>query len=135
MADTTKYGKCVVTLPIFKGKGAEIMAVGAEQLNGLNVHIIYAYAFKTGLTGMSTKPHVHNYDEAIFFIGSDPHNFSDLGAEVEFAIGPDQEEKHVFSKPTAVVVPAGLPHCPMVTNKIDKPYLCMAVSMTGKRSD
>ncbi len=131
----TKYGKCLVTLPIFKGKGGEIMAVGAEQLNGLNVHIIYAYAFKTGLTGMSTKPHVHNYDEAVFFIGSDPHNFSDLGAEVQFAIGPDQEEKHVFDKPTAVVIPAGLPHCPMVTNRIEKPYLCMAVSMTGKRND
>lgn len=133
--DQSKYGKCVVPLPIFKGKGAEIMAVGAEQLNGLNVHIIYAYAFKPGLTGMSTKPHVHKYDEAIFFIGSDPHNFSDLGAEVEFAIGPDQEEKHTFSVPTAVVVPAGLPHCPMVTKSIQKPYLCMAVSLTGKRED
>jgi hypothetical protein len=108
------------------------MAVGAEALNGFNCHIIYAYAYETGITGMSTKPHVHDYDEAIFFIGSEPRNFSDLGAEVEFAIGAE-EEKHVFDKPTAVVVPRGLPHCPIVTRRIDKPYLCMAVSLTGKR--
>lgn len=133
MSDT-KYGDCVKTLPIRKIRDTELMAVGAKDMNGLNVHIIYAYAYETGITGMSTKPHVHNYDEAIFFIGSDPHNFSDLGAEVEFAIG-EEEEKHVFDKPSVVVVPAGLPHCPIVTKRIDKPYLCMAVSLTGQRED
>ncbi len=128
----SKYGSCMVTLPILKRGETELMHVGAENLNGFNCSIIYAYAFKTGITGLSTKPHVHDYDEAIFFIGSDPHNFSDLGAEVEFAIGEEQE-KHVFDRPTAVVIPKGLPHCPIVTTRIEKPYLCMAVSLTGKR--
>jgi len=108
------------------------MHVGAPELNGFNCSIIYAFAFKTGITGLSTKPHVHDYDEAIFFIGSDPRNFSDLGAEVEFAIGEEQE-KHVCDQPTAVVFPKGTPHCPIVTRRIDRPYLCMAVSLTGKR--
>jgi hypothetical protein len=130
----TKWGKCVVTLPIIKRGDTELMHVGAPQLNGFNCSIIYAYAFKTGITGMSTKPHVHDYDEAIYFIGSDPRNFSDLGAEVEFSIGPEgEEEKHIFTAPTAIVVPKGVPHCPIVTLKIEKPYLCMAVSLTGTR--
>ena len=128
----SKHRSCIVTLPILKRGETELMHVGAENLNGFNCSIIYAYAFKTGITGLSTKPHVHDYDEAIFFIGSDPRNFSDLGADVEFAIGEEQE-KHVFDKPTAVVIPKGLPHCPIVTNRIEKPYLCMAVSLTGKR--
>ncbi len=128
----SKYGNCLVTLPISKRGNTELMHVGGEQLQGFDCSIIYAYAFQTGITGMSTKPHVHDYDEAIFFIGSDPRNFSDLGAEVEFAIGEEQE-KHVFDKPTAVVIPRGLPHCPIVTRRIDRPYLCMAVSLTGKR--
>ncbi len=128
----SKYGNCVVALPILKRGETELMHVGAESLKGFNCSIIYAYAFKTGITGLSTKPHVHDYDEAILFIGSDPRNFSDLGAEVEFAIGEEQE-KHVFDRPTAVVIPKGLPHCPIVTNRIEKPYLCMAVSLTGKR--
>ena len=129
----TKYGKNFVTLPFVKGKRGALMGVGAEQLNGFKCSIIYAFAFETGLTGKSVEPHVHDYDEAIFFIGSDPEDASDLGAEVQFSIGPNEEEKHVFDKPTAVVVPAGLPHCPMVTLRIDKPYLCMAVSLTDKR--
>jgi hypothetical protein len=132
----TKYGKFLVTLPIHKMRDTELMHVDGRNLNGLGCSIIYAFAFKTGITGLSTKPHVHSYDEAIFFIGSDPHNFSDLGAEVEFSIGEGEEqEKHVFNKPTAVVVPKGVPHCPIVTKSIEKPYLCMAVSLTGKRDD
>jgi len=130
----TKYGSCVVTLPVLKIKDMELMSVGAAQLNGLDVHIIYAYAYEPGITGLSTKPHVHDYDEAIFFLGSDPRHFSDLGAEVEMAIGEEQE-KHVFNRATAVVVPKGVPHCPIVTRSIERPYLCMAVSLTGKRED
>jgi hypothetical protein len=130
----TKYGNCVVTLPVAKLHGTELMHVGAKELNGFSCSIIYAFAFQTGITGLSTKPHVHDYDETIFFIGSDPRNFSNLGAEVEFSIGAEgEEEKHVFNKPTAVVIPKGLPHCPIVTKSIDQPYLCMAVSLTGKR--
>ncbi len=128
----TKYRTCIVPLPITKRRETELMHVGAEQLNGFYCSIIYAFAFTTGITGLSTKPHVHDYDEAIFFIGSDPTHFSDLGAEVEFSIGEEQE-KHVFNQPTAVVSPKGLPHCPIVTRKIERPYLCMAVSLTGKR--
>jgi hypothetical protein len=130
-----KYAKNVVTLPVRKGKGGSIMAAGAEQLLGFQCSIIYAFAFQPGITGLSTKPHVHNYDEAIFFIGSDPVDFEDLGAEVEMAIGPNEEEKYTFTKATAVVVPKGVPHCPIRTKQISKPYLCMAVSLTGKRED
>ena len=129
----TKYGKNVVTLPVRKGKFGPILSAGAELLNGFECTVIYAFAFKTGITGLSTKPHVHDYDEAIFFIGSDPNNIEDLGAEVEMALGLDEEEKHVFNKATAVVIPRGMPHCPIRTLTIDKPYLCMAVSLTGKR--
>jgi hypothetical protein len=130
----TKYGDCVKPLPIKKIRETELLSVGGKDMNGLNVHVIYAYAYKPGITGRSTKPHVHNYDEAVFFIGSDPHNFSDLGAEVEFHIGAE-EEKHTFDKPTVIVLPKGLPHCPIITKSITRPYLCMAVSLTAKRED
>jgi hypothetical protein len=129
-----KYDNCVVTLPFHKAGNQSLMSVGARELNGFNCTIIYAFAFQTGITGLSRKPHVHNYDEAIFFLGSNPRDISNLGAEVEFDIGAE-EEKHVFNTPSAIVVPKGLPHCPIVTKKIDQPYLCMAVSLTGIRTD
>ena len=130
-----KYATNVVTLPVRKGKDGSILSAGAEILNGFQCTIIYAFAFKPGITGKSTKPHVHSYDEVIFFIGSDPVDLEDLGAEVEMAIGPNEEEKYTFTKATAIVVPKGIPHCPIRTKRIDKPYLCMAVPLTGKRED
>ena len=130
----TKYGQHVVTIPFHKGREGALFATGGDILGGLELNVIYACAYQTGITGLSTKPHVHSYDEAVFFIGSDPYHLDDLGAEVEITIG-EEEEKHVFDKPTVLVAPKGLPHCPIVTRRIDRPYVCMAVSLTGKRSD
>jgi hypothetical protein len=132
----SKYGKYMVTIPFHKTPRGSLFSTGGDILGGFNLNIIYACAYDTGITGMSTKPHVHDYDEAVFFIGSDPYHLDDLGAEVEMSIGePGHEEKHTFDKPTVLVAPAGLHHCPIVTKRIDKPYVCMAVSLTGKRSD
>jgi hypothetical protein len=72
----------------------------------------------------------------VFFIGSDPAHLDELGAEVEMSIGAQgEEEKYTFDKPTVVVFPKGLYHCPIVTKSLEKPYVCMAVSLTGKRND
>lgn len=132
----TKYGQYLVTIPFHKTPNGALFSTGADVLGGFDLNIIYACAYETGITGMSTKPHVHNYDEAVFFIGSDPHNLDDLGAEVEISIGElGHEEKHTFNKPTVLVAPKGLHHCPIVTKEIHTPYVCMAVSLTGKRSD
>jgi hypothetical protein len=129
-----KYEKNMVTLPFRKTKDGALFSTGAAVLGGLSLNVIYACAYKTGITGMSTKPHVHDYDEAVFFIGSDPQHLDELGAEVEMSIGePGKEEKYTFDKPSVLIAPKGLYHCPIVTKSIEKPYVCMAVSLTGKR--
>jgi hypothetical protein len=128
----TKYGQHVIKIPT----GPTIWAAGANMMNGFNCHIIYASWNQTGITGKSTKPHIHKYDEAIFFLGTDPNNLAYLGAEMEMSIGPEgEEEKHVFSEPTVVVMPKGVWHCPMYTHKIERPVIVMAVSLTGERED
>jgi hypothetical protein len=131
-----KYADKLVTLPFRKTQQGALFGVGADVLGGLALNVIYACAYKTGITGMSTKPHVHKYDEAVFFIGSDPEHLDELGAVVEMSIGaPGEEEKYTFDKPTVLIAPKGLYHCPIVTKSIEKPYVCMAVSLTGKRND
>jgi hypothetical protein len=131
-----KYEKNLVTIPFHKTPQGALFSTGGEILGGMNLNVIYACAYKTGITGMSTKPHVHKYDEAVFFIGSDPHHLDDLGAEVEISIGElGKEEKYTFDKPSVLIAPKGLYHCPIVTNRLDTPYVCMAVSLTGHRTD
>lgn len=130
----SRYGKCIVPLPIHKMGETVMFSAGADLLNGFPCNIIYAFGLKVGPLGMSRKPHVHDHDEVIYFIGSDPKS-PELGAEVNFKIGPEgEEEDHIFSVPTAVVIPEGVWHCPMETLKCDKPFLCMAVSLTSKYS-
>jgi hypothetical protein len=132
----SKFGKYLTTIPFHKTPAGALFSVGAKEMGGLKLHVIYACAYKTGITGMSTKPHVHKYDEAVFFIGTDPAHLDELGAEVEISIGElGKEEKHTFDKPTVLIAPAGLHHCPIVTKSIDKPYVCMAVSLVGERND
>ena len=129
----SKYGKCLVKLPIRKMGEMSMFSAGADILNGFPCNIIYAFGLKVGPLGMSTEPHIHDHDEVVYFIGSEPKNIGDLGAEVNFKIGiKGQEEDHIFSVPTAVVIPKGVWHCPMVTLKFEKPFLCMAVSLTAK---
>src|SRR5512136_518874 len=129
----SKYGKCLVKLPIRKMGETSMFSAGADTLHGFPCNIIYAFGLKVGQLGMSTEPHIHDHDEVIYFIGSDPKNIGDLGATVNFKIGiKGQEEDHIFSVPTAVVIPKGIWHCPMTTLKFEKPFLCMAVSLTTK---
>jgi hypothetical protein len=131
-----KYEKNLVAIPFHQTPSGALFSTGADVLGGINLNVIYACAYKTGITGMSTKPHVHKYDEAVFFIGSDPHHLDNLGAEVEISIGElGKEEKYTFDKPSVLIAPKGLYHCPIVTNRIDTPYVCMAVSLTGHRTD
>jgi hypothetical protein len=127
-----KYDKNIVTIPFRQTKEGALFSTGGDILGGMSLNVIYACAYKTGITGLSTKPHVHEYDEAVYFIGSDPYYLDELGAEVEVSIGKE-EEKHVFDKPSVLIAPKGLYHCPIVTKSIEKPYVCMAVSLTGKR--
>ena len=127
----SKYGKCIVPIPIKKMAETCMFSAGAGSLNGFPCNIIWACGTKTGQLGRSSEPHIHDHDEAIYFIGSDPKS-TELGAEVNFQIGPgDAMEDHIFSTPTVVVIPKGVWHCPTYTLKIQQPFLCIAVALTS----
>ncbi len=96
-------------------------------MEGFNLN--FTWAFHTGLGKWHEHdPHVHPNDEALVFVGLDPDNPDYLGAEIEIAMGKEQEI-HVFDTPTVVVAPGGLVHCPLITRKVDKPYSFSAISL------
>jgi hypothetical protein len=72
--------------------------------------------------------HEHEFDEVLNFIGTDPDNPHDLGAEVEVWIGG---EMHVITTTTSVFVPKGVPHCPLIHRRVDRPFLLVVVAMGG----
>lgn len=91
---------------------------------------------------MIPEPHTHNVAEILYFIGGDPMNFEEFGAEVEFVIGGgDQAETHVITTTTWVYVPANVTHCPLEFKRVDKPIMFGHImfaptfnsTMTGKK--
>jgi hypothetical protein len=73
---------------------------------------------------MIPEPHVHSVAEILYFIGGDPMNFKEFGAEVEFTIGEGKDaEMHVIKNTTWVYVPANVPHCPLDFKRVDKPIM------------
>ena len=72
--------------------------------------------------------HQHPHDEIILAIGTNPENYDDLGAELELCMGPEKE-KYIINTTTAVYIPGGMFHCPLVWKKIDRPHLLVVLSM------
>jgi hypothetical protein len=70
-------------------------------------------------------PHKHPFDEFLFYLGGDPINIYDFGAEVDLTLGEGEDkEVHTITSTSVVYVPAGLVHLPMVFKKVTKPILC-----------
>ena len=78
--------------------------------------------------GYVTKPHKHDYEEIFLFLGTDPKNTSDLGAEVEFWLGEGEErEKVVFTTSSSIYVPPGLAHFPQAWKDVKRPVMTIVV--------
>jgi len=77
------------------------------------------------------RPHAHDFVELLCFIGGDPTDVRDLGAEVEVCLG-EEGEKHVIDTATVVSIPAGLIHCPLNIKNVKKPIVFLEVSLTPK---
>jgi hypothetical protein len=64
------------------------------------------------------KPHTHDFDEAVAYVGTDPDNRYDLGGEIEFWI---DGKKNIIDKSFIAFIPAGIEHGPITIKRIDKP--------------
>jgi len=59
----------------------------------------------------------HPYDEVLIFAGIDTTSILNLGGEVSIELGEEREE-HVFTKPTVVCIPKGMPHGPATIRRV-----------------
>lgn len=101
-----------------------------KDLEGLNVNVAWGFCSSPGIWQRGVSAHVHPADEVLIFLGADPDNLDYLGAEIEIDLGKEQERR-LFDKPSAVVCPAGLPHAPIVTRWVDKPFAFILINLAG----
>jgi hypothetical protein len=126
MATKTKYGKCIHTtdlirkIPYYGGKSIVAHDGELDADCSIGYHCI-------------AKPmsfdivHSHKFPEMLCFIGGNPLDITDLGAEIEFTLGG---EKHKINKSAVVSIPGGVKHCPIVFTKVTKPLIFLEISLT-----
>ena len=72
----------------------------------------------------SFSPHLHDYGEIFCFMGTNPKDPSDLGAEAEFWLGEGVElDKVVINTTACVYVPGGLAHFPLKWTNVKRPII------------
>jgi len=116
----TKYGKYIMKAPIELEERAQapLFSFAAGKACGVNLGVMLVPVLKPVL--MVDKPHNHDFDQFLGFIGSDPTDIGNLGAEIELSLG-EEGEKHIITTPTIVHLPPGLIHCPLNYKRVDKP--------------
>ncbi len=81
---------------------------------------------------ISNNPcHTHNFQEFLAWYGANPNDPEEFRAEVILYLGEEQE-KHVFTKPTIVSLPPNLPHCPLVVSRVDSPIVQIEIMLAGE---
>ncbi len=133
-----KYGELITRMELRdmkrkSGGNADFISWwNGKDRGGFNLNFTWAFHAGTG-AWHDRDPHVHPNDECLVFVGLDPARPDYLGAELQIAMGEEQEI-HVFDTPTAVVAPKGLVHCPLITGRVDRPYGFSAISLNTEHA-
>ena len=80
---------------------------------------------------LEEKPHAHDFDQILLFLGSNSLNVGEFDAEVMLYVG-EEKEKHIIDTTTVVHIPKGLIHCPLIFKRVGKPVVFMNIALTPK---
>ncbi len=140
MAAKNKYGQYIlhdaVGIPVLKVK-EHLPSVSAREdlwpgITGMPCNfgvncVTYAYL-------LPDPPHVHEFDEYLFFIGGNCLNMKEFDAEIDVALG-EEWEVHTINSTSIIYIPKGLQHCPIHVKRVGKPFLFGHIMMSGKYSN
>ncbi len=79
-------------------------------------------------TGIMQKPHTHDFDEHVGFVGSNPDDPTDLGGIIRWQI---EDEWITLDKSGVIFIPAGVKHCPYIIERVDRPIIHWSAGATG----
>ena len=90
----------------------------SKDMEGFNAHFSFGYFKEPVLCHPMEGMLVHPFDECLVFEGTDRSSILKLGGEVSIELGEEREE-HVFTDPSVVLIPKGLPHGPAKISRVD----------------
>ena len=75
------------------------------------------------------KPHTHDFDEILAYVGTDPKDPYNLNGEVEVWIDGNQ---NILNRSFVAFIPKGIEHGPLTIKRVDKPIFHFSVGMSKK---
>jgi hypothetical protein len=101
-------------------------------IKGANTMVEYTWITKDCASGVTAEkaPHKHDCTEIFVFMGTNPEDPDDLGADIEFWLGEGKETEQIkINTPAAVIVPGGLLHMPIFCRNVKRPSLRIVVGL------
>lgn len=130
-----KYDKYIINPPHMQIKAESDGRVVFDGLMvrqaNLGYNLTLGHQFVTKPFVSNNPTHTHNFQEFLAWYGGDPYNPEDFGAEVVLYLG-EELERHVFTKPTIVSLPPGMPHCPLEVTRVDRPIIQIEIMLVGE---
>ena len=132
---TGKYDKYVINPPHLQIRVKEDNRVVFDGLmihhQQLGYNMTFGHQFIKKPMKSDNPCHTHNFDEFLAWYGGNPDDPDDFGAEVVLYMGEEQD-KYVFTRPTMVYLPPGLPHCPLEITRVDSPIIQIEIMLVGE---
>jgi mannose-6-phosphate isomerase-like protein (cupin superfamily) len=135
----TKYGQYVIEAPTFvddrqsKHQQKVTFRDNKPWSDWRDINFSVNYRCITEPIIMAMEPHEHDHEQFLFFLGGNPEDVKDLGAEIEVTLG-EEEEKHIVKTASIVRIPKGLRHGPFNFKRVDKPIVFMNVTLSPEYS-
>jgi hypothetical protein len=107
-----------------KGRIPAMTLMSSNLVPGMKMYIETGWVLSMPDPNPHIDEHTHDYDEIIIHLGTDPQNPEDLGGEIE--IGYDGESVTIDST-SAIYVPKGIKHGPLVWKRFDRPHLELTI--------
>ena len=108
----------------------QVLLMNGENVKGaFHVHCAWIHP---GPNPGVYEAHVHPHDEMLGFIGTNPDDTSDLGAEAELWIA---DEKYIITKSFLAFFPKGLVHCPLTVRDVKSPILHFDIQIASGRPE
>lgn len=127
---STRYDQYVINGPfktIDHYTGTSLLSHNGEY----NADVCIGYHCLADTRYKAERAHTHDFHELLCFIGGNPTDINDFGAEIEISLGEEQE-KHLITSTSVVSIPPGLMHCPLIIKKVTKPVVFLEISLTRK---
>ncbi len=107
-----------------KGRQTAMTLMSNNLVPGSKFYIETGWVFGMPDPATHIHEHVHDYDEIVIHLGTDPKNQEELGGEIEFIV---DGQPLTINKTSAVYVPKGVKHGPLTWKKFSKPHLELTI--------